>query len=120
MGCCMSGEALDTICLAKELANMYSSSNNMAVSFYRRYRDDTFVLDTSFSVKDIIDNIVRFSKFFPSRIPLTFNISIFLGSFLDCSFFKNVSTNSYTTYTRFNTNVPSSIPDQSISTYHIH
>ena len=46
MGCCMSGEALDTICLAKELANMYSSSNNMAVSFYRRYRDDSFVFDT--------------------------------------------------------------------------
>jgi hypothetical protein len=129
MGCVASGEALDTISLAGELvslcgvleADMDSApaylkniTEVITVDDYKKFRDDTKVHDSSNNIEEIFNNLRGVaSGIFPLSIPITFEISIFYGSFLDCVFFKNVATDSFTTTVRLNLTAPSTWVDAS-------
>ena len=94
MGCTMSGEALDTICLSRELTHIKFLSKSLFTSTYRRFRDDTMVMDEASSIEVILNNITVVGSLFPSRIPLKYKFSILINSYLDCFYFKNVFTKS--------------------------
>lgn len=129
MGCVASGEALDCICLAGEVVNLCGVSDKLrmvgpdylrgvteiiSVDSYSRYRDDIKVMVSSEDPEKIISNLKRVSKnMFPPHIPITLEISIFAGCFLDCMFFKNVSTNYFSMTTRLNLSAPNTWADSS-------
>ena len=131
MGCCASGEALDTICLAGEVANLCTLTTMerslvptyltdiekpLTIDVYQRYRDDTRTIDSSNDASEILNNLVGvISKTFPPHIPVSLELSVFYGSFLDCVFFRNYSTNSFTTTTRLNLSAPSTMVNSSSS-----
>ena len=119
MGSKCSGDALETICLAGEMTYLSSHINIPPTTyfdipfFYRRFRDDIFSIHCSTSSKIILDNLHAFSNIFHPRIPLQFKFTILTSSYLDCTFFKNLTNNSYSTLPRFNLSTPISIPHHS-------
>ena len=131
MGCVASGEALDCICLAGEVVSLCGETGDVGtrvpsylrnigqitVDSYCRFRDDTKIVDSSDSLEEIILNLRNVAcGIFPPQVPVSFEVSAFLGSFLDCVFFKNVSSNSYSTCVRMNLTSSSKWPDASSCT----
>ena len=122
MGCVASGEALDSIGLAGEVSALVDMSdcgmegeavlqqnNRLTVDTYCRYRDDIRIVDSKNDLQAIVRNMnVIASKLFPSNVKISFDLSVFYGSFLDTVFFRNVSTNSFTTCVRLNLSSSSS------------
>jgi hypothetical protein len=135
MGCVASGEALDTIGLAGEVSTLGNISlesrltgpkyiygeESLDVDDYNRYRDDTRVVDNKDDMEAIIENMkVLATKVFPPHIKISFEVSVFCGTFLDTMFFRNVSTNSFTTCVRLNLSTPSSVDNASSCAPAIH
>ena len=90
--------------------------NTLTLTDYCRYRDDTKVMDNSNNVEEIIRNLQGVALgIFPPTIPISFEITIFYGSFLDVVFFRNVSSNLFSTTVRMNLSSPSKWADASSS-----
>ena len=135
MGSCLSGEALDIILMAGELRLLinpalekdvlqtiptYLDASNMGIKFldYERFRDDTKILVSAARPQDIILSLTTFAKAaFPQRIPISFEYSNFMQSFLNCCFFCNFAGRSFSTYPRLNFKRPSKVVHPSSNTW---
>lgn len=132
MGSPASGEALDVICLAGEVVNLVGIDDccrekcplylrdirsTISVDSYNRYKDDTKIVDHSSDPYVILSNLKKVAtNIFPPHIPISFEVSVFYGGFLDCVFFRNFSSNSFVTTSRVNFTAPNPWPEASSST----
>ena len=125
MGCCLSGEALDIILMAGEVMifvkpvlkdNMLEAlpkyisypGQILKVIDYERYRDDTKILISGEKPLEIVMALTYFAKnMFPPQIPISFEYSTFIQSFLGCCFFVNFGGRSFSTFPRYNFTRPS-------------
>ena len=82
------------------------------------YRDDTKILASGKKPQDIILSITTFAKAAcPRRIPISFEYSVFIQSFLGCCFFCNFAGRSFSTYPRLNFTRPSKVVHPTSNTW---
>ena len=121
MGLGMSGESLDLVCLvceinlfgkviAPELSRCSEKYPDWvledegklmeAVIQYFRYRDDTFTYAKAKAERDLTKTVYALGSGFLSTLDLNVNISHFVGSYLDCFFYKKLSGFGFVTLVR--------------------
>ena len=127
MGLGCSGECLDLVCLVCELSFLgkvifpefspcseldpswnIGNESRIANSIYKywRYRDDTFTYARSELEDKPADTINAIGSAFLSTLDVNVNLSHFVGSFLDCYFFKKISGFGFHTLVRRKGNYP--------------
>ena len=127
MGLGMSGEALDLVCLVSEIGmhgkitfpelsrcseviegwEIKNESCMMdSVISYFRYRDDTFTYGEVDGDKSIKKTIHSLGSSFLSTLDLNVELSHFVGSYLDCVFYKKLSGKGFVSLVRRKGNFP--------------
>ena len=112
MGLGMSGESLDLVCLVSEIglfgkevppelsrcSELYpewgiadESKLMKSVIKYFRYRDDTFTLAMVNGERTLKETILALGSAFLTTLDVNFNLTHFVGSYLDCYFNKKLS-----------------------------
>ena len=112
MGLGMSGESLDLVCLVSEIglfgkevpaelsrcSELYSewgiedeTKLMDSVIKYFRYRDDTFTLALVNGERTPKETIMALGSAFLTTLDVSFNLTHFVGSYLDCYFYKKLS-----------------------------
>ena len=125
MGSCLSGDALDIIAMAGEIPTIINPPigslslglkpdqvltirENLNLTSYNRYRDDTKILINGDSPMEIVHGMrILGTQIFPPNIPISFEYNTFYLSFLDCCFFCNFSGRGFSTFPRLNFTRPS-------------
>ena len=121
MGLGVSGEALDLVCLVSEIGlfgkiippelsrcselypdwRIQDEANLMAsVKNYFRYRDDTFTYAEVNGKKTIQMTIMALGSAFLSTLDINVDLSHFIGSYLDCFFYKKLTGDGFITLVR--------------------
>ena len=127
MGLSCSGECLDLVCLVfelsfrgkilfpefspcSELQTVWSIVDEKKISSrikkYFRYRDDTFSVISASCKEDASGAVHAIGSAFLSTLDINVNLSHFVGSFLDCYFFKSITGDKFHTLVRRKANCP--------------
>ena len=127
MGLGMSGESLDLVCLVSEIglfgkevpaelsrcSELYpewgivdESKLMESVIKYFRYRDDTFTLALVNGERTPKETIMALGSAFLTTLDVSFNITHFVGSYLDCYFYKKLSGTGFVSLVRRKGNFP--------------
>ena len=127
MGLGMSGEALDLVCLVIEVGmhgkvvfpelsrcseeidgwDISDESKMMdSVIRYFRYRDDTFTYGLVDGDRSIKETIYSLGSSFLAPLDLSVDLTHFVGSYLDCVFYKRLSGKGFTSFVRRKGNFP--------------
>ena len=127
MGLSCSGECLDLVCLVHELSFRgkivfpeFSPCSELKTSWsfkeeemissrikkYFRYRDDTFSVISERKKDDASGAIHAIGSAFLSTLAINVNLSHFVGSFLDCYFFKSITGDNFHTLVRRKSSCP--------------
>ena len=127
MGLGMSGESLDLVCLVSEIglfgkevppelsrcSELYpewgiadESKLMKSVIKYFRYRDDTFTLAMVNGERTLKETILALGSAFLTTLDVNFNLTHFVGSYLDCYFYKKLSGTGFVSLVRRKGNFP--------------
>ena len=127
MGLGMSGEALDLVCMTAEvnlfgkvIAPEFSRCSELepfweisdeaklmeSVKKYLRYRDDTFTYGSLSEEGNLRRTVNALGSAFLTTLDLNVNLSHFVGSFLDCFFYKKLTGEGFVTFVRRKGNFP--------------